>query len=309
MRRTSPAANLALLAVGGLAGAGLTGCATDNAAAVRHDLLQAEDELTRTRVELRDARAELAVSERTAAALRTRLADGGAKVVEAPEQARSWGLASQLTVSKLLTGGLDRDGVPGDELLAVVLAPADEAGEPIKAPGAVSLELLDLAASGPDRTVGAWSFTAAEATETWRRTAIGTGYRFRLPLAPRPAGPGAGGGIEPEELHLVARFETTDGRTFDVTHPVRVNRAVGRGPAAPSPAPAPTPLDDLPPDPFEAIPFPGDPGFPSDGPSDPFAPDPFPPPSGSDAPPREPSIAAKPEPLFGESGDDPFAEF
>ena len=303
MRRPSPAAPLLLLAAGGLAGAGLTGCASDNAAAVRHDLLRAEDELTRTRVELRDARAELAVAERTAAALRTRLVDGGAQVAEAPEQARSWGLASQLTVSKLLTGGLDRDGVPGDELLAVVLAPADEAGEPIKAPGSVSLELLDLAATGPDRTVGSWSFTAAEATETWRRTAIGTGYRFRLPLAPPAGGADSGGGIEPEELHLVARFETTDGRTFDVTHPVRVNRAVGRGPAAPIPAPIPAPLDDLPHGRSEATPGP-------------FAPDPFPVfppveplPSEGDAPPREPSVAAKPEPLFGESGDDPFAEF
>ena len=233
MRTTSPAALFAAVAVA----SGAVGCAaTENAAAVRGDLLRTQDELARTAADLRRLRADLAAAEREADTLRTRLAEGGADgavlVAEAPEQARALGRVTGVTVSKLLTGGLDRDDEPGDELLAVVLAPADADGDPVKAPGAVELELLDLSAEGPGRTVGSWAFDAAAAAEAWRSTPVGTGYRFRVPLTPRPDGDAGG-----DEFHLVVRFETADGRRFDVTHPVRVRRAVGA--AVPPPAPPP----------------------------------------------------------------------
>ena len=208
-----PTAAAALLcAAAGCAGSG-------NAAAVRGDLLRTQDDLARTEAELRTVRADLAAAVRTADRLRDDLAAGGAVVAELPERARALGRVESVTVSKLLTGGLDRDGEPGDELLAVNLAPADADGAAVKAPGSVTLELLDLSADGPGRTVGSWAFDAAQAADRWRDTLVGAGYRFRLPLDP-----GAGGG---ENLQLHARFETPDGRRFDATHPVRVRRSAG----------------------------------------------------------------------------------
>ncbi|MFH5805217.1 hypothetical protein [Alienimonas sp. DA493] len=327
MRRFRPAAPLALL-TGGLVVGGLTGCAaSDDAAALRGDLLRTQDVLTRTQMELRDARAELAAAERSAETLRARLEAGGAVVAEAPEQTRALGRVTQLTVSKLLTGGLDRDGEPGDETLAVVLAPADAGGDPVKASGAVSLELVDLSAPHGRRQVGQWTFDAAEAAEKWRSTALGAGFRFRLPLAPRSAG-----GTGPERLHLVARFEAADGRQFDVTHPVKVNRRRSDGADMPPPAPVPFP-EDVPPatlpaaaptpaaapadDPFAPLPAAPEPSAPDTvAPEtvvpETVVPDPFPvapPPAEESAGPAPPAVAETPADPFPPAGDDPFAEF
>ncbi|MEM9703976.1 MAG: hypothetical protein AAF907_16170, partial [Planctomycetota bacterium] len=227
MRRSRPnAGRLAAsarprLACGAVAVAilSLCGCASDDAAVLRGDLLRATEELTRTQAELRDARADLAAAERSADELRAQVADGSGVVVASAEQVRALGRVTQLRFSKMLTGGLDRDGAPGEETLAVVLAPADADGAPIKTAGALSLELIDLGAESGGRLVGSWSFSPADIAESWRSTAIGVGFRFRLPLEPR-----ATLGAAREELHLVARLETRDGRRFSATHPVRINR-------------------------------------------------------------------------------------
>ena len=213
--------------------AAAAGCGvTENAAAVRHDLLRTQDALAAAEARLRTTEADLAAAEAEAVALRSRLDAAGTVVAEAPEQTRALGRVAGVSVSKLLTGPLDRDGEPGDELLAVVLAPVDADGAPVKAAGAVSLELTDLAADGAARDVAAWAFDAAGAADSWRSSPLGAGYRFRLPL---PA-VGAAGGAGPRTLHLHARFETPDGRRFDATHPLTVTP---RGSVSGEPPPAP----------------------------------------------------------------------
>ena len=150
-----------------------------------------------------------------------------------------------VSVSNLLTGPLDRDGVPGDELLAVVLAPVDADGSPVKAAGAVALDLTDLAADGDARDVASWAFDPAGAADRWRSTPLGAGYRFRLPLPP--------GGRSDEEaartLHLHVRFETPDGRTFDTTRELTVTPQSGGGQLADDPPPAPAVAGD----PFDTL--------------------------------------------------------
>ena len=212
------------------------GCgATENAAAVRHDLLRAQDRLAAAERQLRDARADLAASEAETLALRDRLSAAGTVVAEAPEQTRALGRVAGVAFADLLTGPLDRDDAPGDEVLAVVLAPVDADGEPVKAAGAVSLDLTDLAAAGDARDVAAWAFGPAEAADRWRATALGSGYRFRLPLPPGDGDPGG----SPRTLHLHARFETADGRAFDATKAVTVApRAGGKLAGTQPPAPA-----------------------------------------------------------------------
>ena len=232
MRRLFPPAALAVCAAA--AGCG----ATENAAAVRHDLLRTQDALASTQARLRTVKADLMAAEAETASLRGRLADAGTVVAEAPEQVRALGRVTGVTVSKLLTGPLDRDGEPGHELLAVVLAPTDAGGSPVKAAGAVSIDLTDLAADGPGRDVAAWSFDAADAAARWRSTALGAGYRFRLPLPPADGSAAA----RPRTLHLHARFETADGRRFDATRELTVTLPAAAGPA-PAPAVAGDPFD------------------------------------------------------------------
>ncbi|NNJ25807.1 hypothetical protein [Alienimonas chondri] len=285
MRLPRPAAALAPLCLVGLAG-GLIGCAADDASVLRGDLLRTQDELTRTESELREARAELAAAERSADRLRDQVVEDGGVVVASAEQVRAMGRVSQLTIAKLLTGGLDRDGLPGEEVLAVVLTPADDDGDPVKTAGAVSFELLDLGADPDDRRIEAWSFDDAECAVAWRRSPIGIGYRFRLPLPPR--NPGETG---PETLHLVARFAANDGRRFDVTHPLELNRPPAPGtPAAFASAATDSPSSD----------FTGAPAGSDGAPADRFGdgPTPFP---------REDSAAEIG--AFPPAGADPFAEF
>ena len=249
--RVPAAAPLALLAAGCAAVAGGAGCrATENAAAVRGDLIRTQDALAEANARVRNLTADLTAAEGETLALRARLADAGAVVAEAPEQARALGRVAGVSVSKLLTGPLDRDGAPGDELLAVTLAPVDADGAPVKAAGSVEIDLTDLAADGPDRTVGSWAFDAAGAADRWRSTALGSGYRFRLPLAVT----GAAAGGAKRELQLHVRFETADGRRFDAARPVAVT--LTPRPVAVTPRPS---TDDLPPapavagDPFEGL--------------------------------------------------------
>ena len=228
VRTRVPAAALAGLAAACCAAAGCS--ATENAAAVRGDLIRTQDALAEANAKLRAVRADLAAADRETVALRARLTDAGAVVAEAPEQTRALGRVAGVELSRMLTGGLDRDGAPGDELLAVTLAPVDADGEPVKAAGSVEIDLTDLAADGAGRELGSWSFDAADAADRWRSTAVGSGYRFRVPLALT--------GDAPRKLHLHARFTTADGRRFDATRPVTVTPRPPGGPADAPPAPA-----------------------------------------------------------------------
>src|SRR5262249_33595246 len=128
-----------LLALGLLVSAG--GCRNPS------ELLEAE---LRTREnDVRELRDELYRQECQNEALQREMRavrqSGSAKVT--PEQASQTYTLKQITLGRG-TGGYDDDMCPGDEALQVVLEPRDCDGHPIKAPGALHIDALDVSPEG-----------------------------------------------------------------------------------------------------------------------------------------------------------------
>jgi hypothetical protein len=189
------------------------GCATRrDTQGLEAELRGHEDRILVLEQELRRARQELLAARREADFLRSQAAHAG-EFVLTTEQANVLFRAEGLRINTLLTGGIDEDDSPGDDLLSLVLEPFDAQGQTLKLPGDVSIELLDPAEQGDARQVGHWNYTSEEVRDAWHSGLLVHGFRFRLPWQ-RP----------PRHAKLVvhARLTTPDGRVFDATETVKV---------------------------------------------------------------------------------------
>jgi outer membrane murein-binding lipoprotein Lpp len=189
------------------------GCATRG----RVDLLesrlrQQEDSIATLESDLSRSQSHLEAARREAADLRTRLASAGDR---GPiEQTSALGQATGISLNKFLTGGLDRDSVPGDELLSALVVPSDADGNLVKVPGDILLSVLDLSKPEHEQLVGRWEFKAAESEQLWHSGFLGSGYVLRVPWQRPP---------QSSNLLLHARLTTTDGRQFDTSQSIHVN--------------------------------------------------------------------------------------
>lgn len=189
------------------------GCALDGETAALEARLRAyEQQVASLKRELSDAKQELVVARRESQHLRRRVSDSG-EVVLASEQAATLFRATGLRINSLLTGGLDKNGQPGDEVLSLVLEPVDETGTLIRLPGRVTIELLDPAIAGDDKVIGTWDYSAAEVRELWHSGLFVSGFQFHLEWQTVPTH---------ETLVIHARLETADDRTFDTTETVTI---------------------------------------------------------------------------------------
>jgi len=206
------------------------------------EVLQArlrEQEQTLADVQSQLAKQEQALSQarRDADELRRQLAqaDGGGLL---PEQSDLLVRVSGIKINGLLTAGVDRDEVAGDDSLFVQFAPHDADGELVKLPGAIDIAVLDPALPESARTVAKWSFNADESRSHWTRGFLGTGYQFTLPWPHEPP--------RHAELVLHVRLRPVDGREFTATHVLRIeppvttadDRQVVRKPIEPTARPA-----------------------------------------------------------------------
>ncbi len=123
---------------------------------------------------------------------------------------------TEITINPMLTGGLNRDGEPGDDLLSVMVIPRDENGDPVKLPGRITFELHDMTLAESERRLGRWKFSPTEMREHWQSGFVGNGFRFQLPWQQKPRN---------STLLIHARLNTPDGRQFDATHEVRIQPA------------------------------------------------------------------------------------
>ena len=175
-------------------------------------LREQEDRLSTVKSQLDEARSELTIARKESRALRNQLADRG-KPALLPERADALFRANGVQFNQLFTGGLDRDGHAGDELLIATLVPHDAQGEMVKLPGRIQLEAFDLAQSGEKRTIGRWEFDTDQAIQHWHRGYLASGYMFRLPWQQVP---------KHSRLLLHARLTVSDGRQFDTTREVTI---------------------------------------------------------------------------------------
>jgi hypothetical protein len=79
------------------------------------------------------------------------------------------------------TGGLNDDKDPGDEALQVLVEPRDGDGHVIKAPGTLTVEVLEITPEGLKRPLCSWRIDSDKLRRSWRAGLLTTGYYLVLP--------------------------------------------------------------------------------------------------------------------------------
>ena len=146
------------------------------------------------------------------------------------------------------TGGVDEDGLPGDESLMVVIVPRDEDRSEVKAAGRAQVAVWEVTPQGIKNPIGSWDIPAERLRSTWRSGLVSTGYFVALPWQTFPT---------TDRVRVAVRLTTTDGHAFEADRDLTVRpvpQAVPRKPAvreplypsAPPPG-VPPGLEELPP--------------------------------------------------------------
>jgi hypothetical protein len=124
----------------------------------------------------------------------------------------------RIVLNEKMSGGLNLDGKPGDELLSVAIEQRDAKDTRIIAPGDVSIVVVDPALEGRAAKIARWDFDAEEDAKCVRRNRDGAAMQFELPWPKQP---------EHGDLRLFVRFTTYDGRKLEANLPIEVQLAGG----------------------------------------------------------------------------------
>ena len=104
------------------------------------------------------------------------------------------------------TGGYEQDGLPGDEMLQVVLEPRDLDGHTVKAAGTVEILALTISKEGLKQPLCSWVVPRADLGKMWRSGLLSTGYFIRLKWKNWPT---------TRKVRVVVRFLSADERLFE----------------------------------------------------------------------------------------------
>ena len=184
------------------------------------EIRQSQDSLYRAEAKRTELQSQLAQSRREAELIRSQVAASGGQA-PLPEQTGNLVRLAGVKNNTLLSGGKDRDGQPGDDLLVALIAPHDEQGDLVKIAGVVEIEAYDMTRSGDDKRVGRWTFDSEQSAKAWHSGFVGAGLQFELPWQEIPTN---------KELLVHARLRTSDGRQFDTSSPLKVSPAGGAAP-------------------------------------------------------------------------------
>jgi len=125
------------------------------------------------------------------------------------------GRVTHLFLNPLLTHGANLDSNPGDDGLAVVLEPRNQAGEFVPQAGALSIVVLDPAKSGDAARLARWNLDEKLVRQRISRSASSRGIQLQLPWA--------GGAPATNQVKLFVRYQTADGRQLEAQHDVILN--------------------------------------------------------------------------------------
>lgn len=129
------------------------------------------------------------------------------------QAAHSTALIDRIEVVPLLSGGLDRNDIPGDELVSLLIAPKDSSGEIHRVPGKLSIRLTDVSRPAGSEELLTENFSDTEAEDLWHNGIVGRGFRVLIPL---PAS------LTTRNLTAHVRFRTVAGAQFDTLHQLQV---------------------------------------------------------------------------------------
>jgi hypothetical protein len=119
----------------------------------------------------------------------------------------------RIVINPKLTGGLNADGKPGDEILSVAIDQRDASDAEVLAPGDVAIVVIDPAIPGKAARIARWDIEAEKLSQYVRRDGDGGALRFELPW-PKPP--------QHDDLQLYVRFTTYDGRRLQANVPIEV---------------------------------------------------------------------------------------
>jgi hypothetical protein len=139
----------------------------------------------------------------------------GAKIT--PEQAASTFGIKRITMGRA-TGGYDNDGLPGDEMLQVVVEPRDMDDHVIKSPGALQIFTLEISPQGIKTPLCMWDIPPDQLRNSWKQGLLSNGYTLLLPWKQFPAF---------EQVRVVVRFITPDHRVYEADKDIKVRLVPG----------------------------------------------------------------------------------
>jgi hypothetical protein len=152
-----------------------------------------------------------------------------------PEQAASVYGLKRIVLGRS-TGGLDDDGMPGDEKLQVVVEPRDYDEHSIKAPGTMQIIALEITPQGVKLPLSTWDIGPDQLRQSWKQGLLSTGYTLTLPWKQFPSY---------EQVRVVVRFVTPDQREFGADRDIKVRLVPGaekKRMEAPEMIPLPKPM-------------------------------------------------------------------
>jgi hypothetical protein len=175
---------------------------------VEAELRGKESQLRETREELDRQHAYTGALQRELNALR-----GDPIYKLSPEEASQTYTLRNITLGRQ-TGGYNEDNLPGDEALQVVLEPHDGDGHTIKAPGMLSVKVLEVNAEGLKKPLCTWRIPPETLRKTWKSGLWTNGYFVVLPWKDYP---------DQEKLRVIAQFVLADGRSFEADKDINVH--------------------------------------------------------------------------------------
>lgn len=162
-------------------------------------------------------------------------------VIDGPQSVMS-GTVKTITLGRG-TGGVDDDGLPGDEALQVVIVPQDTDGSALKVPGNAVVLSYEITPEGLKVPLNRWEVSSSQLQRSWRSGLFTTGYFVSLPWKSWPSN---------EKMRVVVQFATLpNNRPFEAEKDIHVKVVPGSSrrdvaptapvvmPPAPSPEAAP----------------------------------------------------------------------
>ncbi|MBM3995778.1 MAG: hypothetical protein FJ303_16745 [Planctomycetes bacterium] len=139
----------------------------------------------------------------------------GSKIT--PEQAAATYGLKRIVLGRS-TGGVDNDGIPGDEALQVVVEPRDYDDHSIKAPGVLQISVMEITPQGVKTPLSTWDISGEALRQSWKQGLLSTGYSVTLPWKHLPV---------QEQLRVVVRFVTPDQRRYEADRDIKVRLVPG----------------------------------------------------------------------------------
>jgi hypothetical protein len=181
---------------------------------VEIQLREQRTENSELRRELQSAQTALAKTQHKLSMARQTKSDTGSTVTLTSGVSGTPRSIERLELSSLLSGGLDRDGIPGDELLSVLATTVSKSGSAMQTDGTLTVTAFDYSFPAENQKVGHWEWDVEGTATLWSDGVVGTGYRLtkewdQIPMSGK--------------IVLHARFVSIDGQQFDATKTVTID--------------------------------------------------------------------------------------